>query len=245
MSPRLAPMLAFAAALLTAAPVAAQAGVEARWIETVEEVTVWFEEDEAPAEAGAVSRFLPVEPATGPSRAPLASLGPFHLTRPDTIEMIGTVDSDSPAQFAALLARHPGVKRLVMVECPGSVDEDANHALARSVRRAGLETIVPRGGSVRSGAVDLFLAGVRRSADAGSEFGVHSWRDEDGMEAADFPADAPVHAQYLAYYREMGLSDDDARRFYALTNSVPFDDVRMLSAADMARLGLAELSAGT
>lgn len=178
----------------------------------------------------------------GPSRTPIAQLGPFYLVTPDTIEMIGTVDSDTPYQFAHLIAAHPGVRRLVMVECPGSVDEAANHMLARQVRQAGLETNVPRGGSVRSGAVDLFLAGTRRTADRTAEFGVHSWRDEDGMEANDFAANDPVNTEYIDYYREMGLSPAAARNFYALTNSVPFESVRTLSAADMARLGLAEVA---
>ncbi len=178
----------------------------------------------------------------GPSRLPLAQSGPFYLTARDTIEMIGVVDSESPRQFAAFLAAHPGVARLVMVDCPGSVDEDANHRLAREVRRAGLATVVPRGGSVRSGAVELFLAGVRRSAARDAEFAVHSWRDEDGHEAADFAADDPVNVEYIDFYKEMGLSDAAARAFYALTNSVPFGAVRALSAADMAKLGLAEIT---
>ncbi|MFM6854964.1 MAG: alpha/beta hydrolase [Sphingopyxis sp.] len=177
-----------------------------------------------------------------PSRPVLARSGPFYLIAADTVEMIGTVDSATPRQFAALLAAHPAVRRLVMVECPGSVDEAANHILARAVRHAGLTTIVPRGGSVRSGAVDLFLAGVERLADASAEFGVHSWQDEDGNQAADFPADDPVHAEYLGYYREMGLNDAAARGFYALTNSVPFESVRTLSAADMQRLGLTKIA---
>ncbi|MEQ1687179.1 MAG: alpha/beta hydrolase [Sphingopyxis sp.] len=177
-----------------------------------------------------------------PSRAPIASYGPFHLVSADTVEMIGTVDSATPRAFAALLAAHPGVRHLVMVECPGSVDESANHILARAVRRAGLSTRVPDGGSVRSGAVDLFLAGTERSAAPSAEFGVHSWRDEDGYEARDFAATDPVHAEYISYYREMGLSDAAARAFYALTNSVGFDDVRTLHAHDMASLGLARVA---
>ena len=108
-----------------------------------------------------------------PARA-LARSGPFAVTAADTIEMDGTVDSNTPRQFASLIARFPGVRKLVMRECPGSVDEDANHVLARAVRRAGLTTIVPAGGSVRSGAVDLFLAGVERIAAPDAEFGVHS-----------------------------------------------------------------------
>jgi hypothetical protein len=223
------------------------------WSETVEEAVLQSEQDSLPMlyEVGeGTSRFAVTavtsvreEPsAFRPSGTPIAQLGPFYLVAPDTIEMIGTVDSDSPYQLARMMATHPGVRRLVMVECPGSVDEAANHMLARQVRQAGLETHVPRGGSIRSGAVDLFLAGIRRTADPSAEFGVHSWRDEDGMQADDFAANDPVNLEYIDYYREMGLSDRTARQFYALTNSVPFESVRTLSAADMARLGLAEIS---
>lgn len=193
------------------------------------------------ADDRATSRFADVEGDYRPSRTPIDAIGPFFLVAPDTVEMIGTVDSATPRQFTQLMAAHPGVARLVMVECPGSVDEDANHRLARAVRRAGLTTIVPDGGSVRSGAVDLFLAGTTRLAAPTAEFGVHSWRDEDGMQADDFAANDPVNTEYLAYYREMGLSAEAARQFYALTNSVPFEDVRTLGARDMARLGLAEV----
>src|SRR3546814_10235953 len=65
-----------------------------------------------------------------------------------------------------------------MIDCPGSLDEEANLALARAIRRAGMETVVPAGGSVRSGAVELWLAGTVRRAAPDAEFGVHSWADE-------------------------------------------------------------------
>ena len=211
------------------------------WSETT--IETWSADDGDMVD-GKSSRFAEIITSEGfvPSRTPIASYGPFHLVTADTVEMIGTVDSATPRQFAALLAAHPTVRHLVMVECPGSIDEDANHILARAVRRAGLTTRVPDGGSVRSGAVDLFLAGVERSAAASAEFGVHSWRDEDGYEPRDFAANDPVHAEYLSYYREMGLSDAGARNFYALTNSVGFDSVRTLHANDMALLGLARVA---
>src|SRR3546814_6504196 len=57
--------------------------------------------------------------------------------------------------------------------------------LARAIRRAGMETVVPAGGSIRSGAVELWLAGVTRRAAPDAEFGVHSWADEYGREAND------------------------------------------------------------
>lgn len=167
-----------------------------------------------------------------------ASYGPFRVISADTVEMSGTVDSYSPALFEKMLQQYPGIKRIEMIDCDGSVDEEANLNLARQIRRAGISTHVPSRGSVRSGAVELFLAGVRHTADKGAEFVVHSWMDEDGLEANDYPPHDPVHAEYLEYYTEMGIPDDKARAFYALTNSVPFAQELKLSHSDLARFQL-------
>lgn len=164
-----------------------------------------------------------------------ATYGPFSVIDGATVRMAGDVTSATPRQFAAMLAAFPGLKRLEMVDCPGSLDEEANLILARAIRRQGMETVVPAGGSIRSGAVELWLAGTTRRAAPDAEFGVHSWADEYGREANDYPANDPVHAEYLGYYREMGMDNAKARAFYALTNSTPFDDVRYLTRDDMAR----------
>lgn len=177
-------------------------------------------------------------PAADPA---LAVFGPFRVTGPATADMIGLVDSRTPADFGAMLRAFPGIATLRMIECPGSEDDEANLSLARMLRRAGIETLVPAGGSVRSGAVELFLAGVRRRADSHAEFAVHSWRDELGREARDLPSDDPVHREYIDFYREMGLSEDSALRFYALTNSVSFDDAVMLAPLQLAAMGLLEM----
>ncbi|MBO9512268.1 alpha/beta hydrolase [Erythrobacter sp. A6_0] len=159
--------------------------------------------------------------------------GPFRVVDGQTVMLLGETDSRSPAQFARLLRDHPGLARLEMVECPGTLDDRANLELGRMIRRAGLSTVVPANGSVRSGAVELFLAGVERRIDNGAEFAVHSWRDEYGREADDFAMDAPQNRTYLDYYREMGMDDRQARAFYAMTNSVPHHRARWMRAAEM------------
>ncbi len=164
--------------------------------------------------------------------------GPFRVVAPHVAEMTGTVDSYSPGEFREMMRRHPGLRRIEMLDCDGSIDEEANLALARMIRQAGLSTHVPANGSVRSGAVELFLAGVTRTADPSAEFIVHSWMDENGREAKDFPPGHPVHAEYLDYYTEMGVPAPTAHAFYALTNSVPFAGQLRLSRADMARYQL-------
>ncbi len=189
----------------------------------VTETVDYVEEDDAPQS---------LSPA-------IASFGPFRMVSPIKAELVGGVTTDTPARFAALLTRFPGLKLIDLVECPGSLDDDANLDLARMIRKAGIATHVPANGSIRSGGVDLFLAGVRHVADPGAEIGVHSWQDSDGREAKDFPADDPVHALYLNYYQEIGMSTEAAKAFYDFTNSAaPFDGLHVMSRAEMARFGL-------
>ncbi|MEQ1551765.1 hypothetical protein [Sphingorhabdus sp.] len=218
------------ALVLIAAPVRAATLETEEIVYEVEEVAAGDQQE------GTTERFV-AQPFgdIAPSRTPIASFGPFHMVAPDRAELIGSVESETPAQFAALLRAFPALKQIDMVDCPGTGDDGANLALARMVRRHGVMTYVPEGGSVRSGGVELFLAGARRRAAPTAEFAVHSWRDEDGYEASDFAADDPVHQEYIAFYREMGLSEGEARNFYAMTNSAPHDDALYLNSRDLAR----------
>ena len=169
------------------------------------------------------------------SQKPLASYGPFHMVSPTRAELIGSIESETPAQFAALLRAFPGLSQIDMVECPGTGDDEANLALARMVRKGGISTHVPNGGSVRSGGVELFLAGAKRSAEPTAQFAVHSWMDENGLEADDYAEGDPVHREYIDFYREMGMAEPQARAFYAMTNSAAHDDALYLTSRDLAR----------
>ncbi len=204
---------------LTAAPVAARETV----VETVEEAV--FISD------GGSERVVGVAPLAMPRG--IAAYGPFRVLDAGRAALVDVTDARSPAQFEAMLKAYPGIALIEMVDCPGTEDDRANLRLGRMIHARGIATHVPRGGSVRSGGVELFLAGTRRIADEGSEFAVHAWEDEDGREATDYPADAPENRAYLDYYREMGMSSEQAGAFYAMTNSVPFEQAKWLTARDM------------
>ena len=176
-------------------------------------------------------RFVAARPAAQP-RA-IASYGPFRVLDASRAALVDVTDAASPAHFAAMLRAHPAVRTLEMVDCPGTADDSANMKLGRMLRAAGLATHVPRGGSVRSGAVELFLAGAERRIDEGAEFAVHAWLDDEGRQPADFAADAAENRTYLDYYREMGMAPERASAFYAMTNSVPHEEARWLDAREM------------
>lgn len=206
------------------APIAAEAVL-------VEETAV----EETAVEEGSAERFVVTAPAPAPAALAqgIARFGPFRVLDDSRAAIVDVTDGASPAQFAAMVRAHPGIRTLEMVECPGTEDDRANLKLGRMLRAHGIATHVPSGGSVRSGGVELFLAGLRHTADAGAEFAVHSWADEDGKQPQDYAADAPENRAYLDYYREMGMTADQARKFYAMTNSVPFSQAKWLTAADM------------
>jgi hypothetical protein len=164
-----------------------------------------------------------------------AAYGPFRLIDDSRAALAGVTDGVSDADFAAMLRDHPGVATIEMIDCPGTEDDRANLRLGRMIRANGIATHVPGNGFVGSGAVELYLAGVRRSAEPGAEFAVHSWEDDTGREPGDYAADAPQNRAYLDYYRAMGMSDGEAQSFYAMTNSVPFSHAKWMTAGEMDR----------
>lgn len=163
----------------------------------------------------------------------IARFGPFRVLDGKHAALVGATDARSPADFAAMLAAYPTLEVIEFLDAPGTSHDLANLKVGRAIRSAGLATHVPAGGSARSGAVELFLAGTRRTLDPGALFAVHSWRDEKGREPADFAADAPENRLYLDYYAEMGMSADQASAFYAMTNSVPHAGARWLQGEEM------------
>ncbi len=167
------------------------------------------------------------------ARAPVAQYGPFHVIDASRAVMMGGTDIASPRHFDAMLREWPMLRTLELIDAPGTSHDLANLALGRKIRAAGLATHVPRGGSVRSGAVELFLAGTHQSIAPGATFAVHSWMDSRGLEPRHFAADAPENRLYLDYYEEMGMAPDRAREFYAMTNSVPHSGALWLDAATM------------
>ena len=164
----------------------------------------------------------------------VARFGPFVVVDASHAALVDATDETSPVRFAAMLRAYPAIRTLELVDCPGTYDDSANLRLGRMIRAHAIATDVPAGGSVRSGAVELFLAGITRHAAPDAHFGVHAWQDDAGRGPAQFAANSPVNRAYLDYYQAMGMAPATASAFYALTNSVPNDSVRWLQSADLA-----------
>jgi hypothetical protein len=160
--------------------------------------------------------------------------GPLEFVVADTVATVsGVIDASTPSRILRLLLDHPEVTTLRMVDCGGSIDDEAMVTAARLVREHGLATHVPATGMVASGATDLFLAGLHRSAEAGARFGVHSWDDGDGSAGTDLPRDDPAHTLYIEYYSEMGIP---AEVFYWFTmEAAPPDGIHWMTDEELER----------
>lgn len=176
----------------------------------------------------------PASPAMPLAASPaLAQYGPFRVLDATRAAIVGSTDALSPQWFDAMLRDFPELQVLELIEAPGTHHDIANLAVGRRIRAAGLATHVPAGGSVRSGAVELFLAGRTRTIADGAVFAVHAWVDAYGREPQDFAAEHPANRLYLDYYAEMGMAEPQARAFYAMTNSVPHASALWLGAEEM------------
>jgi hypothetical protein len=227
---RIALALLALVALPPASPASADGGVQVSPSQTTVRVLrsqSWIEEWDPVARAWvrsgeyhAGSNSAPVTANSGARQGPLGVFGPFIVLDASTAAIMGSTNRGSPADFARMRMAFPDIRMLELIDAPGTVNDIANLQVGRMIRAAGISTHVPANGSVRSGAVELFLAGKTRTMDPGARFAVHSWRDERGRGPQDFAPEDPVNRLYTAYYEDMGMSKADAQAFYDMTNSV-------------------------
>lgn len=166
--------------------------------------------------------------------------GIFRVLEDNTsIEMEGTISSNSLNDFNALEAAFPDVNQINIKNCDGSSDDDVNLQLALKVHQKGIATHLMDNCEVASGGVDFFIAGVQRSKGDNVSIGVHSWGDSDGTEAADYPVGDAVHLPYINYYVSVGFTQQQAEDFYYFTiNSAPADSLHWMTAAEIDQYGL-------
>ncbi len=160
--------------------------------------------------------------------------GVFMMQDANTIVMNGVIDSDISQYWDNIIAAHPNITRMIMEDCPGSSDDEANLEAARKIRQQDIEIHLPANAEIASGAVDLFLAGTTRTREPGSKIGVHAWADGDDNEATIYPVGHEEHLQYIEYFQEMGFSLADAEAFYYFTiNIAPHTDIHWMTDAEI------------
>ncbi len=147
-----------------------------------------------------------------------------------TVVAEGEIDATTEPKLKDILEDNPQITQLVLQNIGGSVDDEANLALGRFVRRSGLGTLVPSDGLVASGGTDLFLAGTPRILENGACVGIHAWADGNNRGARSYPRDDPEHTMYLEYYDDVGVPRD----FYWHTlDAAPANEMHWMDANEL------------
>ncbi len=155
----------------------------------------------------------------------------------EKLYMNGEINSKTPRQLKEIISQNPNIKTIVMLEVPGSNDDEANFPMARWVRDQKLNTYLTNDSMVASGGTDFFLAGNKRTVEDGAEIGVHSWQEiGTGREAKDIPKEHPDHEMNRKYIEDM-LGVDD---FYWYTiYSASADDIYFMTNEEILKYNLA------
>lgn len=153
----------------------------------------------------------------------------------EVLRLDGLVNTRALRQFVQVLDENPQLAVVELGEVEGSIDDEVVAEMGYTLRERGLDTLATNQSEVFSGGVDLFLAGVNRSAAQGAVIGVHEWADGFGKSARDFERGSKQHEPTRSYIEDMLGSD----AFYWFTiEAAAFDDIHVMTRAEMQRYGV-------
>ncbi len=165
--------------------------------------------------------------------------GIFTSLDAETVIIDGLIDSDITQYWDNYIEAFPSTSKMIMKDCPGSTDDIANWEAGRMIHQRGIDIHLPSDAVIASGAVDLYLSGTIRTREAGSQIGVHAWAKGNGDEATDFPVGDEEHLDAIAYYTDIGFSQEDAEAFYYFTiNAAAADEIHWMTDDEMEEYGL-------
>lgn len=152
--------------------------------------------------------------------------------------MSGVIGPSTPGRVLELVLEHPQVRRIVLDDVPGSMDDPSNLRAARMIHRLGIATHVHQRSEIASGGVDFFLAGTTRTIEKGARIGVHSWAGGGAtgrLEGSALPKDHPEHELFLSFYADIDV--DEAFYWYTL-EAAPADDIHWMTDEELTQYKL-------
>ena len=156
------------------------------------------------------------------------------------LHMSGLINSYTQEQLKDIFGEHPEIDTIVLGQMPGSIDDGANLEGAAWVAARGVNTYLPREGSIASGAPNFFLVGKSRVVEEGAVVSVHSWADWRGITAQDLPRDDSAHELYIGFYESIGWTRAQAEDFYFFTiEKAPAEYMYVMTPQEMLATGVA------
>ena len=156
------------------------------------------------------------------------------------LHMPGLINSYTQEQLKDIFGEHPEIDTIVLGQMPGSIDAGANLEGAAWVAARGVNTYLPREGSIASGAPNFFLVGKSRVVEEGAVVSMHSWAEWRGITAQDLPRDDSAHELYIGFYESIGWTRAQAEDFYFFTiEKAPAEGMYAMTPQEMLATGVA------
>ena len=151
--------------------------------------------------------------------------GPFYIENDTSVFMDGDMSNNVDNKFENLIEDYPNITLMTFGNCPGSRNDESIIRAANLLRNNGINTHLHASSIIESGAVDFYLAGNKRTREAGSKIGVHAWSDGN-KSSADYPVGHAEHQLYIEYYTFCGFTVEEAEKlYYFINNSATPDDI--------------------
>ena len=155
----------------------------------------------------------------------------------NSAEMYGVIGSAIGNKVTQLLDHVPRVTNIILIDVPGSENDEANIPAAQRINDARIATEVRANSSIASGGVDFFIGGSTRVIASGASIGVHSW-SAGAVEGSALPRDDPQHQLYIDFYTAVALPDPSGFYFFTL-DAAPSSSIHIMTEAEIAQWGLA------
>lgn len=157
----------------------------------------------------------------------------FKVTGQKQATLNGIICSGSLDAYYNMLATFPFIEKFNIETIAGSADDETNLLLSTTLHQDGINTHLKAGGMIASGGTDLFLAGVKRSAeDTEPKIGVHSWSDSEGRAGNEIPRDDAEHQSYLNYYQAIRI---DPEFYWYTLNAAPAENMHWMTRDEITR----------
>ena len=127
--------------------------------------------------------------------------------------------------FKETLEQHPEIKTVVLLDIPGSLNDEWNVKSCLLLYEKGLNTELLSTSVVDSGGVDLFVSGRKLTIAEGAKIGVHSWAGGKKT-ATDFPKDHKAHKMFLDLYENV---DIDTSFYWFTIEAASADDIHYMT----------------
>lgn len=143
----------------------------------------------------------------------------------------GTLGADFYDLFVKELEKHPEIETLVLMDIPGSINDEWNLKACQLVYERGFNTELLSNSIVESGGTDLFVSGKKLIIAEGAKIGVHAWAGAKKT-ALDYPKDHKSHKMFLDFYKKI---DIDTSFYWFTLNAAPAHEMHFMTKEEINR----------